>query len=1068
MAGQPPPAEESLNELISTHWDNQLMKWKRAIFELGILLLAGVAWASTPPSSVTITESSGSAQTSRTVIIPRYFAKGEITNYAKPAVAGQTIALWQNDVKNRWRDGKATATITGCTNAYPIVCTAANHGFQTGEWVTISGVGGNTAANGYWRIYRLNKDKFFIRATGNGTYTSGGTASGPGYGSLRFAVISLVVPSISANSSITVTFADSANPCSSGDSSACSAAALDANGMLNFLSGAWDAKIKATQGNTVTVSARTMLSNGHFTYWMRGPVATVVIAEDLSSSRSYDFGWTCTASCSADYASATWSTDSTHKSLHPRFTLWFYPADGTPKVRSDYVVENMWSTHMQDQRYSVVLTKGTGDTQVYSKTAFPHYAGARWRKGGHLLTAAWQPVAPGAANMKLGMEYVVYSGAVPAYDMTFPIGSTEITQEVSDESAEDFDINGAGHFTKYLPTAGGRVEIGIFPRWQVRWLYTQDAALYRIMLENGDVSGYVPFHMRESSTSANVYLTDYDRDGTSNGDGDDNITGNSAFGKIISVDARPDARSSSTIASVTTPVATLSSSHGWTVDQAHQASFAYMPYLVTGDPYYLEEIQFWAAGNLFSGNPGSGATFARHGSYGIIPYDVQTRGMAWAYRTFAHAVVTSPDGSAEKDYFLAHFDNNMSLEEGDKRISNGAYFFPMSGGSESDPCPSAAYNADSYALTANTPYCTGVRTVNVSGPSPLGIPDLNDEYAGIDSAILDPAAVYRANAPWMIGFKVMVLGHIRELGLPVDAVADQHGRYAIGIMGHPSVNPLRAVVIRAPSLRVLDHWYFQSWDEYATAFSATCQADQNMDNTCADDYEYVCPFCHGHIVQMAASFFTHLRVGLTNGQAAYDWAAATLPNQESTQDGAIDPVFAARPRRDPTRMVSVRPGSTSVLLSYVAPTGDACTVKVDDASNYSSPLVNTSDGGTTRSRQFLATGLSASTPYYYRITCTKDLYNQGNTDGQFTSKAAGGATTIQVSLSTPSGLSIDNAVVDYGSSSSLDSSTSAVSCANGCSLSVPATSGVALYYRWRYRTSGGSDVLTSETRIWIP
>lgn len=71
----------------------------------------------------------------------------------------------------------ATKTITGATNATPIVITATAHGFSTGHTVYITGVGGNTAANGTWRITSTGADTFSLNGSvGNGAYTSGGTA----------------------------------------------------------------------------------------------------------------------------------------------------------------------------------------------------------------------------------------------------------------------------------------------------------------------------------------------------------------------------------------------------------------------------------------------------------------------------------------------------------------------------------------------------------------------------------------------------------------------------------------------------------------------------------------------------------------------------------------------------------------------------------------------------------------------------------------------------------------------------------------------------------------------------
>lgn len=68
-------------------------------------------------------------------------------------------------------------TITGATNASPIVVTATAHGLVTGAVVTQASVGGNTAANGTFAITRIDANSYSLNgSTGNGVYTSGGTA----------------------------------------------------------------------------------------------------------------------------------------------------------------------------------------------------------------------------------------------------------------------------------------------------------------------------------------------------------------------------------------------------------------------------------------------------------------------------------------------------------------------------------------------------------------------------------------------------------------------------------------------------------------------------------------------------------------------------------------------------------------------------------------------------------------------------------------------------------------------------------------------------------------------------
>jgi hypothetical protein len=68
--------------------------------------------------------------------------------------------------------------ITGVTAGTPNVVTIASHGFSTGNQVTVSGVKGNTTANGTWTIIVLTTNTFQLVGTAGGsTYTSGGSCN---------------------------------------------------------------------------------------------------------------------------------------------------------------------------------------------------------------------------------------------------------------------------------------------------------------------------------------------------------------------------------------------------------------------------------------------------------------------------------------------------------------------------------------------------------------------------------------------------------------------------------------------------------------------------------------------------------------------------------------------------------------------------------------------------------------------------------------------------------------------------------------------------------------------------
>lgn len=104
------------------------------------------------------------------------FTGGTATN--SPA-AGSNVAVQISDTTGLYANdtitltGITTTAITGATNANPIVITQAGHGLSTGATVTITGVLGNTAANGTWTITVLSSSTYSLDgSTGNGAYVS--------------------------------------------------------------------------------------------------------------------------------------------------------------------------------------------------------------------------------------------------------------------------------------------------------------------------------------------------------------------------------------------------------------------------------------------------------------------------------------------------------------------------------------------------------------------------------------------------------------------------------------------------------------------------------------------------------------------------------------------------------------------------------------------------------------------------------------------------------------------------------------------------------------------------------
>jgi Tfp pilus assembly protein PilX len=85
----------------------------------------------------------------------------------------QNGAAVQADTVRGIKKGPWVNDITGATNANPIKITCPAHGYSTGDKVFISGVGGNTNANGGYTITKIDADNFTLNGrSGNGNYTS--------------------------------------------------------------------------------------------------------------------------------------------------------------------------------------------------------------------------------------------------------------------------------------------------------------------------------------------------------------------------------------------------------------------------------------------------------------------------------------------------------------------------------------------------------------------------------------------------------------------------------------------------------------------------------------------------------------------------------------------------------------------------------------------------------------------------------------------------------------------------------------------------------------------------------
>lgn len=310
-----------------------------------------------------------------------------------------------------------------------------------------------------------------------------------------------------------------------------------------------------------------------------------------------------------------------HPHLQARFAIRYYST--VKKARVDVTIENAWAYEPGPQAFVYDADVTVGGKSVYSKAGLKHLHHARWRK-----LFWWGGDAP-AINVQSNVNYLISSKAVPNYDQTVVMNDS-----VVNAMAITVEPMGIGLAAPYMPMTGAHPDIGILPMWAATYLLTMDSRARDGTLATADGAGSWSTHYRDRATDRPVSLKNYPYMTIV---GRDTDTGNPATNKREAF-----------------PVPAGDFSTPYTHDIPHQPSLAYLPYLLTGDYYYLEELQFWAMYDTFASNP----NYRNFGAGLVIPE--QIRGQAWALRTLAHAAFITPDADPMKSDFMTLMDNNLS------------------------------------------------------------------------------------------------------------------------------------------------------------------------------------------------------------------------------------------------------------------------------------------------------------------------------------------------------------------------------------------------------------------------
>lgn len=312
------------------------------------------------------------------------------------------------------------------------------------------------------------------------------------------------------------------------------------------------------------------------------------------------------------------SSGAVHPHLSARFAIRAYA--GLKSVRVDLTVENAWAYEPSPQGFTYDVDVNIRGKSVYAKPGLKHTHHSRWRK------VFWWGEEPGL-EARPDKEYWFATGSLPNYDRSVKISESALAQ-----LPQDFEPMSNGNWTEYMPQTGAHDDIGPLPRTTALYVLSLDRRARANVLANGATGGSYPIHYRDKLKDLPVSIDDYPYMTLLGRPGD---THNPATGKS---EAFPEVTNGLEL---------------YTPDDAHQPSIAFVPYLITGDYFFLEELQFWANWNMVMANPGY-----RLQKQGLLHWG-QIRSQAWSMRTLGQAAYLTPDTHPLKAYFVEKVKNNI-------------------------------------------------------------------------------------------------------------------------------------------------------------------------------------------------------------------------------------------------------------------------------------------------------------------------------------------------------------------------------------------------------------------------
>jgi hypothetical protein len=233
----------------------------------------------------------------------------------------------------------------------------------------------------------------------------------------------------------------------------------------------------------------------------------------------------------------------------------------------------------------------------------------------------------GWLNIQQDIAHLQATGAVATYDLGLTIDASLLHNMAQATQSDGWgDTLSANGVTQDMYATGGRGDIGITTLGNTAWLISQDPHAAAFALGQAQAAGAVPWNMWNAQAGTWLNTDAYPRLWL-DGRGGTGTAGDPASGGLTQQ---------------------MSGSTGWAPDVAHQPDLSFVPFLLTGERWMLDNLQAQAAWNVMIAWPA-----VRHDAADLLVNEGQVRGSAWALRQLDEAAWISPDGSPAQAYFQA-------------------------------------------------------------------------------------------------------------------------------------------------------------------------------------------------------------------------------------------------------------------------------------------------------------------------------------------------------------------------------------------------------------------------------